>query len=79
MFELKKGTEELSLIALKINVKFEGKLTCTFQNDMNNLADFHQSTFESLKIGSFLGCFYPNSKMCELEIYRGVMCHENEE
>ena len=26
----KKGTEELSLIALKIDVKFEDKLTCTF-------------------------------------------------
>ena len=30
MFELKKSTEELFLIALKIGVKFEGKLTCTF-------------------------------------------------
>ena len=26
----KKSTEELSLIAMKIDVKFEGKLTCTF-------------------------------------------------
>ena len=30
MFGLKKSTEELCLIALKIHVKFEGKLTCTF-------------------------------------------------
>ena len=30
MLELKKSTEELCLIAMKIDVKFEGKLTCTF-------------------------------------------------
>ena len=29
-------------MALKIDVKFEGKLTCVFQNDMRNLADFHR-------------------------------------
>ena len=27
-------------MTLKINTKFEGKLTCTFQNDMKNLANF---------------------------------------
>ena len=30
IFELKKSTEELCLIAQKIDVKCEGKLTCTF-------------------------------------------------
>ena len=39
MFELKKSTEELSLIVLRIDEKFEGKLTCTFYNDMKNLAN----------------------------------------
>ena len=29
-------------MALKIDVKFEGKLTCVFQNDMGNLASFHR-------------------------------------
>ena len=29
-------------MALKIDVKFEGKLTCAFQNDMRNLVDFHR-------------------------------------
>ena len=29
-------------MALKIDVKFEGKLTCAFQNDMRNLANFHR-------------------------------------
>ena len=31
-------------MALKIDAKFEGKLTCTSKNDMRNLANFHQST-----------------------------------
>ena len=25
-----------------IDAKFEGKLTCTFKNDMKNLANFHR-------------------------------------
>ena len=66
-------------MALNIDAKFEGELTCAFKNDMRNLANFHQSTFESLKIGTFIGSFYPKQKMYELEIYRGVMCHDNEE
>ena len=66
-------------MALNIGVKFEGKLTCAFKNDMRNLANFHQSMFESLKIGTFIGSFYPKQKMHELKIYRGVMCHDNEE
>ena len=28
-------------MALKIEVKFEGKLTCVFKNDMRNLSNFH--------------------------------------
>ena len=45
----KKSIEELCLMALNIYATFEGKLTCAFKNDMGNLANFHQSTFESLK------------------------------
>ena len=66
-------------MALNIGAKCEGKLTCSFQNDMRNLANFHQSMCESLKIGTFNGLFYPKLKMYELKIYRGVMCHDNEE
>ena len=29
-------------MALKIDAKFEGKLTCPFQNDMRNLPNFHK-------------------------------------
>ena len=38
------------------------------------IASFHQSTFESLKIRSFTGSFYP-----ELKTYRGVLFYDNEE
>ena len=51
---------ELCLMALNIDAKFEGKLTCAFKNDMKNLANFHQNMFGSLKIGILMGSFYPN-------------------
>ena len=54
-----KTYRELCLMALNIDAKFEGKLTCAFKNDMKNLAYFHQSTFKSLKIWTFIGSFYP--------------------
>ena len=66
-------------MALNSDAKFEGKLTHAFKNDMRNLANFHQSTFERLKIGTLMGSFYPKQKMYELKIYRGVLCHDNEE
>ena len=66
-------------MTLKIDAKFEGKLTCASKNDMRNLANFHQSTFdESVKIRTFIGSFYPKLKMYELKIYREVMCYDNE-
>ena len=45
-------------MALNIDATFEGTLTCAFKNDMRNLANFHQSMFESLKIGTLMGSFY---------------------
>ena len=44
---------------LNIDAKFEGKVTCTFKNNMRNLANFHQSMFDSLKIWTLMGSFYP--------------------
>ena len=66
-------------MALNIDATFEGKLTCAFKNNMRNLANFHQSMFGSLKIGTLMGFFYPKQKMYELKTYRGVLCHDNEE
>ena len=63
-------------MALNIDATFEGKMTYAFKNDMRNLANFHQSMFKSLKIGTLMGSFYPNQK---LETYRGVLCHDIEE
>ena len=34
-------------MALKIDTKLEGKLTCYFKNNIKNLANFHQSTWKS--------------------------------
>ena len=76
MFELK-SAEILCLMVLNIDAKFEGKLTCAFKNDMKNLANFHHSIFESLKIGSFIGSFYLTQKIHELKSYRRVMCYDN--
>ena len=54
-------------MALKIDTKFEGKLTGASKNNMSNLANFHQSTFGSLKLGTFVGSFYRKQKMYELQ------------
>ena len=66
-------------MALKIDATFEEKLTCTFKNDMRNLANFHQSMFGNLKIGTLMGSFYSKQKMYKVNIYRGDLCHNNEE
>ena len=55
----KKSAEKLCLMALNIDAKYEGKLTCVFKNDIRNIANFHQSTFERLKIRTLMGFFYP--------------------
>ena len=65
-------------MALNIDATFERKLTYAFKNDMMNLAHFHQSMFESLKIGTLKGSFYPKQNMYELKIYRGVLCQDTE-
>ena len=44
------------------------------------LVNFQQSTFESLKIGNFLGSFIQNGKCVSLKFRRKfVICRENEE
>ena len=60
---------------LGIDAKFEQKLTFAFKNDMRNLGNFHQSTWKYQNLNFSMGFFYPKY---ELEIYRGVICHDNE-
>ena len=43
----KKSTKELLLTTPKSDAKFEEKITCVLENDMRNLANFHQSTWKS--------------------------------
>ena len=58
-------------MTLKSDAKFEKKLTCSLENDMRNMAN--------LKIGTLMGSIHPMLKMYELKIYRGAICHDNEE
>ena len=46
-------------MALNIDAKFAGKITRAFKNDMRNLANFYQGMFESIKIETLMGSFYP--------------------
>ena len=55
----KKSIEELCLMALNTDAKFEGKMTCAFKNDMSISANFYQSMFGRLKIRTLMGSFYP--------------------
>ena len=66
-------------MALNNDATFEGKLTCTFKNDMRNSANFHQSILKSLNIGTLMRSFYPKQKIHELRIYMRVLCHDNGE
>ena len=45
MFDLK-NTQALSFTTLKGDAKFEEKLTCGLENDIRNLANFHQSNLK---------------------------------
>ena len=50
---------------MNFDEQIEGKLTCAFKNDLRNLANFQQSTFESQIIGTLMGSFYPEQKIYE--------------
>ena len=45
-----KFTEELCVITMKNNAKFEKELTCHFKNDTRNFINFDLSTWKSKKI-----------------------------
>ena len=58
-FEIKKSTEELPFITLKSDTKFEEKITCRLENDMRNLANFHQG-FWNCQTWNFHGILLSN-------------------
>ena len=45
-----KFTEELCVMTMKNDAKFEEELTCRFKTDMRNLTNFDLSTLKSKKI-----------------------------
>ena len=55
-------------MALNIDAKFAGKITRAFKNDMRNLANLYQGMFESIKIETLMGSFYPKQKIYVLKI-----------
>ena len=78
-FWAKRSIGGFCLMALNNDATFEGKLTCTFKNDMRNSANFHQSILKSLNIGTLMRSFYPKQKIHELRIYMRVLCHDSGE
>ena len=64
---------------LDIDATFDEKVTCSFKNDMKNLAIFHQIMLKSLKRWTLVWSYYSKEKVFELKIDRGVLGHDSEE
>ena len=58
-------------MALKIDAKFEGKMICTFKNDMKNLGNFHWSTWKSQN-WDFDGILLSKVRKCTSLKFRGM-------
>ena len=41
-----KSTEELCIMTMKNDANFEEEMTCRLENDMRNMANFHQSNLK---------------------------------
>ena len=54
-------------MALSINVKFEGKLTFAFKNDMRNLANFHRLKNSVFTLGSKMAELNQNQNLKQLD------------
>ena len=52
-----KFAEELSVMTMKNNAKFEEGLTCHVKTDVGNLTNFNSSTQKSKKNCSLIGSF----------------------
>ena len=59
-------------MTLESDAKFEEKLTCGLENNMKNLANFHQSTWKSQNKMSNLTNFHSSTWKLGLEI--GLLC-----
>ena len=54
-------------MALKIDAKFKGKLTCAFKNDMRNLANFHRLKNSDFILESKIVELYQNKNSKQLD------------
>ena len=66
-------------MARNIYATFEEKLLCAFKNDMRNLANFHHSMFESLKLGLWWNPFIQSRKFLNLKFTGEFLCQDSEE
>ena len=73
-----KSIEELSFMTLKSYAKFEERLTCGLKKDMRNFK-FPPQHLKVSKLELWWDPFVQSRKGINLRIYRGVMCHDNEE
>ena len=73
-----KKVQKSSLMTLKSDAKFKGKLNCGFKYDMMNLEYFHPTTQKS-KNFFLIGSFCLKSTRFELQKYRGVIFHYTEQ
>ena len=57
-------------MALRIDAKSEGKLTCTSKNDMKNLANFHRLKNSDFILGSKMAELNQNKNTKQNQIYQ---------
>ena len=65
-------------MTLKSDAKFEKNWLVIWKMTWEIWQIFTRA-LETVQIGTLIGCFCPKQRMYELKIYRGVVCHENEE
>ena len=76
-FDLKKY-KGAYFMTLKSHAKFEEKLTCGLENDMRNLANFHQNTWKCQN-WYFHGILLSKVENAWATTYRGVISKDTEE
>ena len=63
---------------LKMDAKFEDKLTCGLENDMRTLVNLHQNS-RKCQIWVFHGIYLSKWRVYELKFYIRALCHVIEE
>ena len=75
-------TEELCVVTMRNDAKFEEELTCHFKIDMRSLMNFDKFWpvhSKVSKIFTLMGSFWAKHKLFELKKYRGVIFRNTEE